>query len=340
MRFLIAILFCWSCVAASTTTKTVKESGGDYTTLSAWEAGRQADIVAGDRIELASIEESWTNPDTTSVTISGWTTDATRYICITNSTSKHDGKQYASPSTCYRLEPASNNNAVTISEEYVRIYGLCVKITVSSATYAGYIVQSIPAGGSGIVIGYSIATASLSSTGAGYGYYCADGDATVSVFNSVSYGFLNGTTSCRGYIINGGTFNVYNCLSFGDYVSYRNLSGTMNVYNSIAQGWSSDGFNGTIGGDYNVSEGADDPPGSNPADQTVNVVFVSESAPYDFHLSASDTSGVKDATSDQSGGLFADDIDYVTRSGSWDIGADEYVAAATSAGQIIIIRQQ
>ena len=53
-----------------------------YTSLSAWEAARQRDLVAANQIEVARIEGTWTNADTAPLSISGWTTDATRYIRI------------------------------------------------------------------------------------------------------------------------------------------------------------------------------------------------------------------------------------------------------------------
>jgi hypothetical protein len=58
------------------------------------------------------------------------------------------------------------------------------------------------------------------------------------------------------------------------------------------------------------------------------VAFVDEDGD-DFHLNASDTVA-KNKGTDLSGDSylpFSDDIDGQTRSGTWDIGADEYVAA-------------
>ncbi len=80
--------------AATEVISTIKEDGtGDYTSLSAWEAGENRDLVALDEIAVAQIDGTWTNPDTTAVTIDGWVTDATRYIKIyTTATARHDGK--------------------------------------------------------------------------------------------------------------------------------------------------------------------------------------------------------------------------------------------------------
>jgi len=82
MRLLLAILLCWSCAAATPVPKTVKPSGGDYTTLLAWEAGRQTNCVDADSIEIAVIEGSWTTNDTNPVTINGSVTDETHYLSL------------------------------------------------------------------------------------------------------------------------------------------------------------------------------------------------------------------------------------------------------------------
>ena len=51
---------------------------------------------------------------------------------------------------------------------------------------------------------------------------------------------------------------------------------------------------------------------------------------HDLHLSASDTVA-KDQGEDLSGEYFSDDIDGVTRTGTWDIGADEFLASSTAS---------
>lgn len=56
---------------------------------------------------------------------------------------------------------------------------------------------------------------------------------------------------------------------------------------------------------------------------------------YDFHLDSSDTAA-KDQGYDLSA-IFTTDIDGDTRSGTWDIGADEYVALSTWKPFIISI---
>jgi hypothetical protein len=66
----------------TTIVKTVKPAGGgDYTSLAAWEAGEQADLVGLDQIRVA---ECYPGTDAAwgGVEVSGWNTDANRYPVI------------------------------------------------------------------------------------------------------------------------------------------------------------------------------------------------------------------------------------------------------------------
>lgn len=337
MRWLPIFLIAFA--ANGTTTDTIhiqEDGGGDYTELGLAENGEDRDIVASDEIVILQLEESWTNPDTTGVAFDGWTTDATRYIVIqTDGASKHDGKRYGSPSTAYRLE-ATGTNGLLISENYVRVYGLQVKVIINSSSFLVCIYPNVvAAGGSDIRIGYCIFTSSTTSSGNAVGSGSTDTDVTMSMFNTLIYGMTSGTGF--GFYQSLGVVNIYNCTFFNCDVAIEKDAATMNVYNTIIQDSATDGFVGIIGGNYNRSDRAADAPGANSINDTDDVLFVSTTGgSEDFHLSASEVSNpnatsVIDYTSDLSSGLFADDIDYVTRTGSWDIGADEYVAAAGGA---------
>ncbi|MEK7097798.1 MAG: hypothetical protein AAB906_03045, partial [Patescibacteria group bacterium] len=112
-----------------------------YTSLSAWEAAfggidfgacAQGDLVCADKIAVAQIDGSWTNPDATSFTISGWTTDATRYIKIhTASAARHAGKW---DDAKYRLAVYSDPSAIRNQVNYVRIEGLQINNTHSNGS--------------------------------------------------------------------------------------------------------------------------------------------------------------------------------------------------------------
>ena len=69
---------------ASEDISTIKPGGGgDYSSLEAWEAAEQTDLVSADTIAVAECYDGGNClADASNFTINGWTTDATRYICI------------------------------------------------------------------------------------------------------------------------------------------------------------------------------------------------------------------------------------------------------------------
>src|SRR3990167_10661052 len=72
--------------------KTVKPSGGDYTSLEACMNANEQDLVAADKYFDVEIDGTWSSADTTAVTIENYTTDATHYINIyTTATARHLG---------------------------------------------------------------------------------------------------------------------------------------------------------------------------------------------------------------------------------------------------------
>ena len=60
---------------------TIRASGGDYTSLSAWQTAQKRDLVADDEIAVAECYDDWTgNGLSEDILIDGWTTDSTRHI--------------------------------------------------------------------------------------------------------------------------------------------------------------------------------------------------------------------------------------------------------------------
>jgi len=71
----------------------IRSSGGDYTSLSAWEAAQQRDLVTADEIAVAELYNDWAGDGLEDACIvSGWTTSATNYIEIRAADGEaHDG---------------------------------------------------------------------------------------------------------------------------------------------------------------------------------------------------------------------------------------------------------
>lgn len=304
-------------------TKTVKPSGGDYTSLAAWEAAQQGDLVAADQIRQA---ECYAMSDTTQVAISGSTTDATRYLRVfTPVTERHDGKWNAAK---YRLEP-TDVDALTIHDEYVRLEGLQLRI------------QGITTGRSELALGFisnpsEIQIDSLIIRGSGANSFGIDPSSsqimTVKIRNTIIY-------DCQADFFGGlrwggaGSVFVYNCTFYNNYYGVRKTNGSVVVKNCLAVAnvganfHSDDGVWGS-GTDYNVSGSSDITTGAHcRTNQTVSFV---DATNRDLHLTSTDA-GAKDFGVDLSSDIdfpFSTDIDGETRAGSWDVGADEFVAVA------------
>ena len=82
--------------------KTVKPSGGDYTSLANWEAGQQGNLPALNETHTA---ECYSMEDSSFVDLFGWTTDPTRYIKIyTPLSERHSGKWNANKYRMVRID--------------------------------------------------------------------------------------------------------------------------------------------------------------------------------------------------------------------------------------------
>lgn len=306
----------------TTITKTVKPAGGDYTSLSAWEAGEQANLVTLDQIRQA---ECYSMEDTTGVIVDGWTTDATRYLRIyTPASERHDGKWNTGK---YRLK-TTDALPLWLAEGFIRVEGLQIEVNRTIAgTTNGVDVQSGGSAGE-IRISASIVRSTGSvNNGIGMDIGVASGS-VVKTWNNIIYDFTRSGYYSASIKFNasGSTLYAYNNTLYGGYINLDAVAGTVIAKNNIAQGSQSNDYNGTFtSSNYNISGDATSTGGAN--DKINTTVSFVDLTNRDFHLAASDTAA-KDAGTDLSGDAnlaFSDDIDSQTRTGTWDIGADEYV---------------
>lgn len=296
-----------------------------------WIGGK--DLVTNDQVWVIACYAD--AADNTPVVFSGWTTDATRYLRIftpyasdqVGTSQRHAGVWSASG---YRLEVA-DDDALVIEEENVRVEGLQVRVMV--ATSACSTLWLTPdANGADLRISHNIfrgvPTCSF-EWHAGIVVYEA-GNGVARIWNNCIYDF-NGQNNCEGMDLDDSDFTMYvsnntvhNCRQ-----GIQQWNGTVVARNDLVQSCTV-GFGGSFSGgsDYNISE-AGDAPGAHSG--SGSAVFVNE-AGDDFHLSSTDTVA-RNAGVDLSADAnlpFSDDVDLQTRSGTWDIGADEYVVLGTA----------
>lgn len=340
----------------TTITSTVRSAGGDYTSLSAWEAGEQADLPTADEISQA---ECYDFEDTTAVAIDGWTTDATRYIRVYGATGDEAQVPYAT--NAYRLA-VSNNTALGIGENYVRVERIQIQTTATVASAArgiNALAASISAAAGDIRIIGCLFRGVLSSTNAAQvginARSVTGGTIAYRIVNNMFYDWTssaasagtaieialaNGTGSLS-YVYNNTIYNAYrgiNAPSATNAPSQWTLKNNGFDSNGVT---SADGYAAGTGAyhtdsDYNASDLAADAPGAN-AKNSVSPTFVNEGT-RDIHLDSSDTAW-KDSGTDLSadaGYAFATDFDAASRSGSWDIGADEVATAASRVARLAL----
>jgi len=292
--------------------KTIKPSGGDYTSLSAAEAGEQRDLVALNEI---AVLECYSMSDTAAVTFAGWTTDATHYIRVyTPASERHAGEW---DGTKYNLA-LTNAHILTTGQTslYIKIEGIQFKETATATwSYRACFYTSYNAGHNlefDRCIFYNVSNGGGQYT-VGIELFTSTGAIDVKIQNCAF--FRSGTGGLSRGIWNGdasaGTVYTYNNTfkNFDEGIR-QDATNTHNVKNC--------GFaNCTTPISGTVTE---------VTNSTITPTFISGK---EFHLDSTDTTW-KDAGTDLSadaGVINSLDIDGETRTGTWDIGADEFVAA-------------
>ena len=300
------------------TVKTVKSSGGDYSSLSAWEAGRQKTISSGDR----EVADCYTFSDTTALDISGWTTASDASILIRAATGEgHDGTF----GTGYRLVSSggSGYGVLGILEGYVTFE----RISITSTDGVASVVALTGAAGVVTLSGCLVRGARNTSFGA-----FAIGEGVVNLINTV---VVNDGNISATYIYQDGsnapTAYIYNCASIAQAgLAYNRAAGTVTIKNSYGRSTATV-YNGTITCTTCAHSTSETKTGSTAsvAYSTANFTNVT-SGSEDLRLVSG--SALIDAGTDLSADAnyaFSTDFDGTTRSGTWDIGYDEYVSAAT-----------
>ena len=309
---------------ATLVTHTLRSSGGDYTTMSAWEAGEQRDLVALDEQEVLECYNDWPGGLVDSVNVAGWTTDATRYIRVmTPVTERHTGI----PQTGFFIQKGlAWVPLIGLHADYMVLEGLDVINTDSNGT-------GITLGGAS-----SVKVESCICKGGRHGF---ESFSSVSfkhyLRNCLAYecsvGFMLWSTAARlsshlhscTAVDCSGTGFASNVLYVPDTVYYKNCLGAGNgtdfnlhVSNNVAYCASADATADDAGGTGN----------------RINQTFTFEDAANDdYHLASTDAGAIgygTDLSSDPDY-PFSDDVDGDTRAAPWDIGFDQYAATGSSA---------
>lgn len=280
--------------------------------------------------------------DTSPTTWMSWTSDASHRIKIytpylpseVGVSQRHQGKWTTSG---YRIE-VTGSRPLTLRDAYFQVEGL--QLFSNNPGAAGRV---------GLYFDTSVVACDFKATqciikGSGNGlmgdYYGIEFNANISgngyIWNNIIYAFnVTNSTSGGGILVNDSGYNVYiyNNTIYDCKVGVEQMNGIVIAKNNITQ-LCTDGYSGSFDASStsNVSDIAGDAPGLNPL--TGRAYFVEENDPgnLDFHLNPFDTLA-KDNGDDLSSDPnwpFSDDMDRQTRTGSWDVGADETEDVSTA----------
>jgi hypothetical protein len=264
--------------------------------------------------------------DTSAINQTPWdmTTSAANYIWIigeqspnhfsSSPTGKYDTNKY-------RIEVSNTNVLYNNIPGHLRIEGIQIKLTRSSGD--GYIgIKCSNANQNYNDVDCRIFNNIVTMTGTKGNTIginnrpAGQSGASAKVWNNLVYDF----GQCFATDL-ADTDEYYNNTAAG--CTYGFVADALNtkVVNNLVTG-ATIGFVGTFAGtsNYNAEDDGNGAPGANSRSATT-FTFVNAAA-KDYHLQAGD-GGAKDFGTNSVGGLFTTDIDGQTRSGSWDIGADE-----------------
>ena len=318
-------------------------TGRWYTDLAAWETGRQGDLLARNAIERA-LPYYDVGPDTIPLDINGWVTDAMHYVEINVPLSeRHRGRW---DDGRYRLDINTvNGYALSMRVSNVKINGLQVRLTKNQYSYS--IITIKDAVSAEVDFSNNIVRGNFTGTGSGTGIdvYNLNNPQKVSIYNNYVFDVVNSGQITRGLVNSGSTggriFAYNNTIvnsGFGIVTDFYSITVKNNIVQDCSGGYVSTGGGVFAAASTNNLSNLADAPGTNPQNSKT-VAFV-EAANKDFHLEFNDTAA-KNAGADLSadappaGGLpITTDIDGDTRTGTWDIGADDVGATYVHTSSI------
>jgi hypothetical protein len=333
------VLICGVAWATTDANMTICESGCDYAKLNdgvAHIAASHATLAASSEVKLCgdvncTTSGAWAVADTTAVSIAGITTAADKTLTIkTYGSARHNGIAAAATGgkgTNYRIT-TTNTNAITVNSKYVTLDGL----EFYGWSSGGDVRNGVLANDDGRYLTVN-ACIFHDLAGDGSGVYASW---TAYVRNSLFYNFTVSDGYVRAiYVPYGTVYNVtavdINSKTTGySPAIYTGADVTVsNVICLIKSGADGAAF-GATNPSYSISSDATADGTGCVINKTVaNLAFVSAT---DFHLTAASTDAIGAGT--DLFAVFTTDIDGTTRptgAGTWDIGADEYVATGGGA---------
>jgi len=294
-----------------------------YTSLNAAEAAEQADLVTLTTNLVFHLRSSGGTKDTIATIFDGSTTNVTYDIKII-SEDNHQGKWDTS---IYILQVA-DSNVLSIYDGFITIDG--VQLELSSMTSNFQAALTIDNLSSGMITTLKkVICKGANDAVSRERLFNALNGRTIIAYNCLFWNVnINPPHEANTLFHNGGsTITFYNCNFNGGYNTVYLPYGTTTAINCIMANAANAVMSGAAGwtnSDYNASDKVVTTGGIHDI-ESATFYFMDEVI-GDFHLTADDSSGVKNGgVDDPSSGLYNDDIDGDVRVSPWDIGIDEYI---------------
>ncbi|MEX2285221.1 MAG: fibronectin type III domain-containing protein [Gemmatimonadota bacterium] len=318
-----------------------------FPSLAAWEQAygginfgscAPGNLVCANVSAAAQIDGSWSAADSALVSISGWVTNATHYIRIfTTPAARHAGVWNA---TQYRLAPRPTSDvipALLVDAGYIEIDGLQIENTrVSNYGSPGITTGAVTAL---LLTNNIIRKSSPTNHYNNYGVTVIPGSTTgrtIQIVNNIVHGYFRGLAlqSHANDVITAYNNTVAgianNVDSYGISAYGSGSSDALHLKNNMVQGSA-----GTVGVGYEVLNGnwssinttsniSHDATSPDVSHRNRIVTFL-DAVNRDYHLAASDNAARDAGVNLASDPIFpfGGDIDGESRSGTWDVGADE-----------------
>ena len=294
--------------------------GKDYSTLLGWEIATDIDLVAAAQSEVLEIYKGNHN---NRIELRDATTNSSYFRIVRPAAGEgHSGiPKFDGTVAAFTTSVASNN--WTLHEDYSQFQDLCIKTTLNSSSSSACAIR-MEACDQAKMIGMLIADI-LNDDGSN------DGTGVKSLSNSGNENFIINSLfhNCEENGVelrDAGDLICYNVTAIDNAErGFAESGGTLTCINCLADNNATEDFDsGVISGNYNASGDGTAPGANSRINQTFTFVA---SGSDDFHLASNDAGALDFGTDLSADGSFAfdDDIDFETRSGSWDIGFDEFI---------------
>jgi hypothetical protein len=298
--------------------KTVRTSGGDYTTFASAVAGEVGDLVTLTRNLTIDCQ---TGADTTAVNITGFVTNATYFLTVKGNAG-------------YTLS-VSNNTAVTVNSNFTVIDGMNISLSSMSANYQRCVYFAGAASGNIHELKNCILKGFASATYRSRIVECSS-SRTVEISNCVMYGATGAQASLANACLcnTADTVYLYDCTIYGAYNSLYLTGGTTVCKGNIFAPSNIVGTGTLTGSNYNATTKAVCTGGAN---DRVNQTFTFTDATNGNFLLTSGDTGARTFGVDLSADAnypVSKDITGYTRTYPTDIGAYQIQSGTTYGAEL------